>query len=379
MIRVLVVDDSAIVRKVLTEELSHHPDIEVVGSAVDPYVARDKILKLAPDVLTLDIEMPRMDGLTFLEHLMRQRPMPVVVLSSLTPKNSETALRALRMGAVEVLAKPDSRFSTPDSRYLAEVVRAAARARVRRPTGESESEAKSAAGPAVSALSTIETTHKVLAIGASTGGTNTIETILESLPLTVPGTLIVQHMPPDFTRIFAERLNSVCAIRVREGRDGDPVVPGVALVAPGGRHMLLERSGAQYRVRIKDGPKVHFQRPSVDVMFYSVARNAGRNALGVILTGMGADGARGLAAMKESGARTIAQDEETCVVFGMPKEAIRLGAAEKILPLPEISRSILQLCASDGRRNAASEPKSRPAVNRESRAGIRDRSSEHPA
>lgn len=378
MIRVLVVDDSAIVRKVLTDELSSHPDIEVVGSAVDPYVARDKILKLVPDVLTLDIEMPRMDGLTFLEHLMRQRPMPVVVLSSLTPKNSETALRALRMGAVEVLAKPDSRFSTPDSRYLAEVIRAAARARVRRSIVESEAEPRSAV-PTESALSTIETTHKVLAIGASTGGTNTIEAILQSLPHTVPGTLIVQHMPPDFTRIFAERLNSVCAIRVCEGRDGDPVVPGVALVAPGGQHMLLERSGAQYRVRIKDGPKVHFQRPSVDVLFYSVARNAGRNAVGVILTGMGADGAHGLAAMRDSGARTIAQDEDTCVVFGMPKEAIRLGAAEKVLPLPEISRSILQLCTSDCRRKTSPEPKSPPGPDRESRAGSRGMSSDRPA
>ncbi len=352
MIRVLVIDDSAIVRKVLTEQLSSHPDIEVVGSAVDPYVARDKILKLEPDVLTLDIEMPRMDGLTFLEHLMRQHPMPVVVLSSLTPRNSETALRALRMGAVEVLPKPNSRYSTPDGRYLAEVIRAAARARVRKIPSEPEKEPGTDTS-LVSALSTIETTHKVLAIGASTGGTNTIEAILKSLPHNVSGTLIVQHMPPDFTRIFAERLDAVCALRVREGRDGDPVVPGVALVAPGGQHMLLERSGAQYRIRIKDGPKVHFQRPSVDVLFYSVARNAGRNAVGVILTGMGADGARGLAAMKESGARTIAQDEESCVVFGMPKEAIRIGAAERVLPLPEIPRNILQLLSLTHRTTSA--------------------------
>ena len=342
MIRVLVVDDSAIVRKVLTDQLSSYPDIEVVGSAVDPYVARDKILKFEPDVLTLDIEMPRMDGLTFLEHLMRQRPMPVVVLSSLTPRNSETALRALRMGAVEVLAKPDSRFSTPDSRYLAEVIRAAARAHVHRTVVNTDEDNEPSA-PSVSNLSSIETTHKILAIGASTGGTNTIESILRVLPHTIPGTLIVQHMPPDFTRIFAERLDGVCAVRIREARDGDAVVPGVVLIAPGGQHMLLERSGAQYRVRIKGGPKVHFQRPSVDVLFYSVARNAGRNAVGVILTGMGADGARGLAAMRENGAKTIAQDEDTCVVFGMPREAIRLGAADKILPLPEIPRNILKL------------------------------------
>ncbi|MFZ0430500.1 MAG: chemotaxis response regulator protein-glutamate methylesterase [Acidobacteriota bacterium] len=365
MIRVLVIDDSAIVRKVLTEQLSRHPDIEVVGSAVDPYVARDKILKLEPDVLTLDIEMPRMDGLTFLEHLMRQRPMPVVVLSSLTPKNSETALRALRMGAVEVLAKPDSRFSTPDSRYLAEVIRAAARARIRRTTAASDAEVEPQVA-STAALSGIETTHKVLAIGASTGGTNTLESILQALPHSIPGTLIVQHMPADFTRIFAERLNSVCAVRVREARDGDPVVPGVVLIAPGGHHMLLERSGAQYRVQVKDGPKVHFQRPSVDVLFYSVARNAGRNAVGVILTGMGADGARGLAAMKESGAQTIAQDESTCVVFGMPKEAIRLGAAQSVLPLPEIPRKILQLLSADDSRLVA--PRSAEPV-RGQRAG----------
>jgi two-component system chemotaxis response regulator CheB len=352
LIRVLVVDDSAVVRKVLTEELSRHSDIEVVGSAIDPYVARDKILKLEPDVITLDIEMPRMDGLTFLGHLMRQYPLPVVVLSSLTPRNSETALKALRMGAVEVLAKPDSRFSTPDSQYLASVIRAAARARIRKVPQE-----PSASGDLETAsqgLTGIETTHKVLAIGASTGGTNTIEAILRVLPPSTPGTVIVQHMPPDFTRIFAERLDSICEMRVREARDLDTLVPGNALVAPGGHHMLLERSGAQYRVRIKDGPKVHFQRPAVDVLFYSVARNAGPNATGVILTGMGADGAKGLLAMKQAGARTIAQDEQSSTVFGMPKEAIKLGAANRILGLPQIPAAILQsFAAREGPENAA--------------------------
>ena len=344
MIRVLVVDDSAVVRKVLTEELSKYDDIEVVGSAIDPYVARDKILKLEPDVLTLDIEMPRMDGLTFLSHLMRQYPLPVVILSSLTPRNSETALKALRMGAVEVLAKPDSRYSTPDSQHLAGVIRAAARARVKKVQHGDASPGD--LGGVTQGLIGVETTHKVLAIGASTGGTNTIEAIMRVLPATTPGTVIVQHMPPDFTRIFAERLNSVCELRVKEARDLDVVVPGVVLVAPGGFHMLLERSGAQYRVRIKDGPKVHYQRPAVDVLFYSVARNAGPNATGVILTGMGADGAKGLLAMKQAGARTIAQDEESSVVFGMPKEAIRLGAAEKILSLSKIPAGILQSFSS---------------------------------
>lgn len=341
MIRVLVIDDSAVVRKVLTDELSKHPDIEVVGSAIDPYVARDKILQLEPDVLTLDVEMPRMDGLTFLEKLMSQIPMPVVVLSSLTPKNSETAMRALRLGAVEVISKPGSRFSTPDSKYLADVIRAAARAKVGRPAAESSRQTDEA--PVSAAWPMFETTHKVLAIGASTGGTNTIESIVRAMPPTTPGTLIVQHMPKDFTRIFAERLNSVCALTVREARNGEPVVPGLVLVAPGDHHMVLERSGAQYMVRIKEGPKVYYQRPSVDVLFYSVAKTAGRNAVGVILTGMGGDGARGLLAMREAGARTIAQDESTCVVFGMPKEAIRVGAAEKILPLDQIPRAILHL------------------------------------
>lgn len=345
MIRVLVIDDSAVVRKVLTEELCRYPDIEVVGSAVDPYVARDKILQLEPDVLTLDVEMPRMDGLTFLERLMRQHPMPVVILSSLTPKNSENALRALRLGAVEVLSKPDSRFSTPDSQHLAEVIRAASRARIPRPAADSE---PALPGPSIAAWPVLETTHKVLAIGASTGGTTTIERIVKDLPPTTPGTVIVQHMPKDFTRLFAERLDSICPLRVREARDGEPVVPGLALVAPGDRHMVVERSGAQYHVRIKDGPKVYYQRPSVDVLFYSLARNAGRNAVGVILTGMGGDGARGLLAMREAGARTLAQDESTSVVFGMPKEAIRLGAAEKVVPLDQIPRTILQLLGRNG-------------------------------
>lgn len=350
MIKVLIVDDSAIVRKILTEELSKHPDIEVVGSAVDPYVARDKILQFEPDVLTLDIEMPRMDGLTFLYHLMRQYPLPVVVLSSLTPRNSELALRALRLGAVEVIPKPDSRYSVPDGKYLAEVIRAAARAKVGPPRtseggeagGEKDQSAEELVQETVAELRTLTTTHRVIALGASTGGTTTLEQILRQFPPTAPGTVVVQHMPENFTRLFAERLDSVCKVRVKEAVDCDPVVPGTVLVAPGGRHMILERSGAQYRVRLKDGPRVHFQKPSVDVLFLSVAKAAGHNAAGALLTGMGADGAKGLLAMKEAGAHTIAQNEATCVVYGMPREAVRLGAAGEILPLDRIAGALLK-------------------------------------
>jgi two-component system chemotaxis response regulator CheB len=339
MIRVLVVDDSAIVRKVLTDELSKFNDIEVVGTAMDPYVARDKIVKLKPDVITLDVEMPRMDGLSFLAKLMKHYPIPVVIVSSLTPKNSEAALRALELGAVEVISKPGSQYSTPDvAHYLVRALRAAASAKLskRQTTTESSSVTVSPVQ-----LSQLQTTHKILAIGASTGGTQAIETVLRMLPVTTPGTVIVQHMPEGFTATFAERLNRVCAMEVREARDGDSVVPGVALLAPGNHHILLMQSGARYAVRIKDGPLVHYQRPSVDVLFQSVARSAGRNAVGIILTGMGADGAKGLLAMRQAGAHTIAQDEHTCVVFGMPKEAIALGAAAEVVPLPKVADAAL--------------------------------------
>ena len=344
MIRVLVVDDSALIRKVLTEELSREADIEVVGTAIDPYVAREKIAQLSPDVLTLDVEMPRMDGLSFLEKLMRHHPLPVVVVSSLTPRNSEAAIRALALGAVEVIAKPGSAFSLPDvSKQLVRAVRAAARANVQAqlPRGAAPAQAR----PQGTSTPLLRTTHQVLAIGASTGGTRAIEAVLRELPANVPGTVIVQHMPEGFTASFAARLNSICAMEVREARDGDPVVPGVALIAPGNRHMLLQRSGARYGVRLKDGPPVHHQRPAVDVLFQSVARNAGRNAVGVILTGMGADGAQGLLAMRQSGAHTIAEDERSCVVFGMPKEAIKLDAAAQIALLPDVPRAIWKAIA----------------------------------
>jgi two-component system chemotaxis response regulator CheB len=336
VIRVLVVDDSAVVRKLLTEALGKFDDIEVVGSAIDPYVAREKIVKLRPDVITLDVEMPRMDGLSFLAKLMKHFPLPVVMVSSLTPQGSDAAIRALALGAVEVISKPGGAYSVPDvGRQLVHAIRAAAAARV---TPQMTEAPTTTTAPL---LAQIQTTHKVLAIGASTGGTKAIEQVLTSLPVNAPGTVIVQHMPELFTASFAERLNRLCRMEVREARDGDSVVPGVALLAPGNHHMVLQQSGASHLVRIKDGPPVHHQRPAVDVLFQSVARNVGRNAIGVLLTGMGADGAKGLLAMREAGAHTIAQDEASCVVFGMPKEAIALGAATEVVALPRIADAIL--------------------------------------
>lgn len=338
-IKVLVVDDSAIVRKIFSEDLSRETDLEVVGTAPDPFVARDKIVLLKPDVLLLDIEMPRMDGLTFLKRLMHYYPLPVIIVSSLTPKGSKMALEAMEFGAVEVLAKPGGPYSVGDmSLQLKEKIRAAARvrmARVRQHPSEPWVE------PAPKILS--ETTQKVIAIGASTGGTEALKEVLVRLPLNTPGILIVQHMPAQFTKAFAERLDGLCQIEVREARDGDSVLNGQALIAPGNFHMVLRRSGAKYYVNVKDGPMVHHQRPAVDVLFNSVAQYAGMNAIGVILTGMGADGAQGMLKMKEAGARTIAQDEESCVVFGMPKEAIKLNAVDRIASLGRISSEIIQM------------------------------------
>jgi two-component system, chemotaxis family, protein-glutamate methylesterase/glutaminase len=335
VIRVLVVDDSAVVRKVLSEELSKHPDIEVVGTAMDPYVAREKIVELHPDVLTLDVEMPRLDGLTFLERLMTHYPLPVVVVSSLTPAHSEAAVRALSLGAVEVVCKPGSQYSLPDvGRQLVQAVRAAARARIakREPVP---------ASAVVHRLQDIQTTGRILAIGASTGGPQAIEAVLSRLPPTAPGTVIVQHMPAGFTASFAKRLDSVCAMEVREAKDGDVIAQGLALVAPGNLHLVVQRSGSQWIARVKDGPAVHHQRPAADVLFHTVAKAAGRNAVGVLLTGMGTDGAKGLLAMREAGAWTIAQDEETSVVYGMPREAAALGAAAEVLSIQRISSAIV--------------------------------------
>lgn len=341
MIRVLVVDDSALVRRVLSEELSRFPDIEVVGTAVDPYMARDRIVELKPDVLTLDVEMPRMDGLSFLAKLMKHYPMPVIVVSSLTPKDSSNALRALQLGAVEVIPKPGSQFTVPDvGRALVRAIRAASVARVKR-----VEEAPSEDATRAPIARNLETTHKVLGIGASTGGTQAIERLLRELPPNSPGTAIVQHMPAGFTASFAERLDRICAMAVREAKDGDILAPGLTLVAPGGTHLLVQRSGARYHVRVKSGPPVNRHKPSVDVLFQSLAGSAGSNAIGVILTGMGADGAKGLTELRETGAHTIAQDEDTSVVFGMPKAAIDLGGASQVLPLGEIPRAILEALA----------------------------------
>ena len=346
MIKVLVVDDSALVRKLLTEELSRYDDITVVGTAVDPYVAREKIVALKPDVITLDIEMPRMDGLSFLVKLMKHYPVPVIIVSSLTPTNSDAAIRALSLGAVDVIGKPGSALSVPDiSRQLVQSIRAASRARLQKrlgPTGSGPTASRHA-----TALAGLAMTHKVIALGASTGGTQALEAVLTRLPATMPGIVICQHMPEKFTASFAARLNGTCALEVREAKDGDAVAPGVVLVAPGNFHMMLTLSGAQYQVRVKDGPRVHHQRPAVDVLFASVARYAGRNAIGAIFTGMGADGAKGLLAMRDAGAHTIAQDEASCVVFGMPKEAIKLGAAIEVLPLTDIADAIQHAVAPD--------------------------------
>jgi two-component system chemotaxis response regulator CheB len=346
VIKVLVVDDSALVRKLLTEELSRYDDITVVGTAVDPYVAREKIIALKPDVITLDVEMPRMDGLSFLVKLMKHYPVPVIIVSSLTPKNSDAAIRALSLGAVDVIAKPGSAMSVPDiSRQLVQSIRAASRAKlVKRTEPVGGEPAATRRAPVLAGLSM---THKVIALGASTGGTHALERVLKALPPAMPGIVICQHMPEKFTASFAQRLNSICALDVREAKDGDAVVPGTVLVAPGNFHMMLTLSGAQFQVRVKDGPRVHHQRPAVDVLFASVAKYAGRNAIGAILTGMGADGAKGLLQMREAGAHTIAQDEASCVVFGMPKEAIKLGAAIDVLPLDDIADALQSAITHD--------------------------------
>ncbi|MBP1716607.1 MAG: Response regulator receiver modulated CheB methylesterase [Deltaproteobacteria bacterium] len=340
-IKVLIVDDSAIVRKILREELDKEPDIEVIGTAPDPFVARDKIVLQKPDVITLDIEMPRMDGLTFLKKIMQYHPVPVIIVSSLTPQGSQMALEAMENGAIEVLAKPGSSFSVGDmSTQLKEKIRVAAKANLQqvRRTPVSPSPITANVSQALR-----ETTQKVIAIGASTGGTEALKEVLVKMPVNIPGILVVQHMPAEFTRAFAERLNKICSIEVREAQDGDSVLNGQALIAPGNFHMFLKRSGAKYFVNIKDGPRVHHQRPAVDVLFQSVAQYAGSNAIGVILTGMGADGAQGILRMKELGAKTIAQDEASCVVFGMPKEAIKLGAIDRVIPLDRIPQEVIRL------------------------------------
>ncbi|HIJ77780.1 MAG: chemotaxis response regulator protein-glutamate methylesterase [Desulfobulbaceae bacterium] len=338
-IRVLIVDDSAVVRKVFSEELSHEKDIEVVGTAPDPYVARDKIVELKPDVVTLDIEMPRMDGITFLRKLMKYFPLPVIIVSSLTPAGGTLALEAMDGGAVDVICKPGEAYSVGDmSAQLAEKIRAAARVNM----AQRAKVLRSRPAAAAPQLSLTKTTNKIIAIGASTGGTEALKEVLTQMPANSPGIMIVQHMPANFTTSFAERLDSLCRIRVKEAEDGDSVVPGTALLAPGNFHMVMRRSGARYYVNIKTGPLVCYQRPAVDVLFNSVAAYGGANAVGVILTGMGKDGAQGMLKMKQAGAQTIAQDEKTCVVFGMPKEAIEAGGVDKVAPLQDIPSEIMK-------------------------------------
>ena len=338
-IKVLIIDDSALVRKVLAKELSKDPEIEVVGTAPDPYIGRDKIVFLGPDVVILDIEMPRMDGLTFLEKLMKYHPMPVIIVSSLAKEGCEVALRGLELGAVEVMAKPGAAYTVQDlSEQLIEKVKAAAE--IKR---FERLFSKRGPSPIETALKKpfFKTTDKIVAIGASTGGTEAIKEVLTGLPVEIPPILVVQHMPEHFTRAFAERLNSLCKFEVKEAEDGDLASPDKVLIAPGNRHMVLKRSGAKYYVEIKNGPLVYHQRPSVEVLFTSIAQAAGPNAVGVILTGMGKDGAAGLLEMKNAGAFTIAQDEKSSVVYGMPKEAAVIGAAMKIAPLEKISQLII--------------------------------------
>jgi two-component system, chemotaxis family, protein-glutamate methylesterase/glutaminase len=347
-IRVLIVDDSAVVRQTLTHIFSQDPDLEVIGAAGDPYAAAEKIAEQIPDVITLDIEMPRMDGLTFLRKVMAQHPIPVVICSSLAEEGTRSALEALENGAVEIVTKPRlgvRQFLEEASTTLCDAVKAAAGARLRpvsaRRIVEPKLTADAVLAPATCAMA--KTTEKVVMIGASTGGTEALKTLLEALPSDTPGIVIVQHMPELFTRAFASRLDGLCAITVKEAESGDTVLRGRALIAPGNHHLLLQRSGARYYVEVKEGPLVCRHRPSVDVLFRSAARYAGPNAVGVILTGMGDDGARGMLEMKQVGAKTIAQDESTCVVFGMPKEAIKLNGVDKVMPLESIAGAILTM------------------------------------
>jgi len=347
-IRVLVVDDSAVVRRMISDALALDPEIEVVGAAGDPYVARDMILEHEPDVLTLDIEMPRMDGLTFLKILQEHRPMPVVIVSSLTQAGSQLALRALELGAVDVVAKQSSAWDIGSLRdQLAHRVKGAARARLSllHPSAPSGGMAASSAGTQFSP-------RQLIVIGASTGGTEAVKNVLTRLPAELPGICIVQHIPPVFSKTFAERLNECCALEVREAAHGDEVRPGTALIAPGDFHMTLEWGAAGYRVRLRQDPPIHFTRPAVDMLFNSAAQCAGRHAVGVLLTGMGRDGAQGMLALKSAGAVNLAQNEATCVVYGMPRAAVELGVVDRVLPLDHIPHAILHALCERATRSA---------------------------
>lgn len=342
-IRVFLVDDSAVVRQVLTSELNSIPGIKVIGSAIDPIFAFEKLENNWPDVIVLDIEMPRMDGVTFLKKLMREHPIPVVICSSLTTKGAQVTMEAMSAGAVDIITKPTINlkgFLQESKTLMANAIKGAARAKIKRTTSANEHYV----APVIvekPLISMSNTTDRVIAIGTSTGGTQALESVLTRLPKTAPGIVVVQHMPEAFTAAFAQRLNSVCQVTVKEAENNDRVMPGLVLIAPGGQHLLLRRSGAQYRVEVKDGPLVTRHRPSVNVLFRSVATAAGDNAIGIIMTGMGDDGAKGLKELHETGALTIGQDEESCVVYGMPKEALKAGGVDRELPLDQIPQLIV--------------------------------------
>lgn len=349
-IKVLVVDDSALVRQTMQDILDSDPRIEVMATASDPYIAAEKIRSEIPDVITLDVEMPRMDGLTFLKKIMSQHPIPVVICSSLAGKGSETALKAFDYGAVEVIHKPalgTKQMLEESSTVICDAVVAASRAKAKRTSPDANLAQPKLSADVIIAKArpdgVLQTTEKVVAVGASTGGTEALKDFLTAMPRDCPGIVIVQHMPEGFTAAFSKRLDSLCQITVKEAAHNDTVLPGHALIAPGNHHLLLKRSGARYFVEIKDGPLVSRHRPSVDVLFRSTARYAGRNAIGVIMTGMGDDGAKGMLEMKEAGAYTVAQDEASCVVFGMPHEAIKLGAVDKVLSLGTIPSEIMRI------------------------------------
>lgn len=349
-IRVLIVDDSSLVRQTLETILATDLRIEVMGKARDPIMAAELIQYEVPDVITLDVEMPKMDGITFLQKIMNQHPIPVVICSSLTEDGSETALKALEYGAVEIIQKPrigTKQFFEESKVWICDVVKAAAAANLKRIGVIRKIEPKLTADAVIArpvSYAMAETTEKIIVLGASTGGTDAIRVFLESFPADAPGTVIVQHMPENFTASFAKRLDSTCRVSVKEAENNDTVLPGRVLIAPGNKHTLLKRSGARYFTEIKEGPLVSRHRPSVDVLFRSTARYAGKNAVAVIMTGMGDDGARGMSEMKEAGACTVAQDEGSCVVFGMPQEAIKRGAVEKVLPLEQIAGFVLRKC-----------------------------------
>ena len=348
-IKVLIVDDSAVVRQTLTGILSSDPEIEVLAAVGDPFAAAERLKNSIPDVITLDVEMPRMDGLTFLKKIMSQHPIPVVMCSSLAGGGSETAVKAMEYGAVEIITKPKvgtKQFLEESRIVICDAVKAAAQVRVRRLPPRTLVAAPKLTADAVlakpSSKAMIQTTEKVVVVGASTGGTEALRDFLTALPADTPGIVIVQHMPENFTAAFSKRLDSLCRITVKEAEDGDTVARGRALIGPGNRHVLLKRSGARYYVEVKDGPLVSRHRPSVDVLFRSAARYAGKNAVGVIMTGMGDDGAKGMLEMKEAGAFNFAQDEASCVVFGMPKEAIKLNAVDRVLPLEALAAAVLR-------------------------------------